>query len=443
MWSGIRTKLAATLLVAVTVPVALGLATIHFVGERNHCAQRGDDLHARAVYAASRVDDAISDQIANLRQWVSLSDLGARVHAMEVDQPPRSPGLFRAEVEQMEARWAALGHDDPELRRFLDNDVARAIRSYEAVHPLAAEIFVTDSRGRLIAASGKTSDYWQADEGWWKKAFRMGPNRVRVEGIHYDESAEVHSLDVALPIVRERGVDDTVVGVVKCVLNASPLLSSLREAPAQESAAIDVITEDGRVLARLFEDPSMPARERVDASAWDGLRKAEQGWLVTRLDGIHPALAGVALLRVSGKPVGAAIVSGVNPMYVVAHRDLAAVLEPVRRQMGILLLLGAVVVLAFVSAGILLASNFILKPLDLLRAAAGGLAQPAGAAGATGVADEASGPAGIESTARTAVQRVENIRTGDEIETLAREFSAMADRVMNQKDPRPRSHEES
>ena len=80
------------------------------------------------------------------------------------------------------------------------------------------EIFLTDQRGYVVAATGKTSDFDQgpADdppfgEKWWAAAKEKGEH---IGDIDFDESAEVYSVDVNMSIETD---DNQYVGVLKVV----------------------------------------------------------------------------------------------------------------------------------------------------------------------------------------------------------------------------------
>ena len=64
----------------------------------------------------------------------------------------------------------------PFMRELIGNSLSDGLRSRAAFYEEKAgykvfpEIFVTNKYGALVAATGKTSDYLQADEEWWQKA---------------------------------------------------------------------------------------------------------------------------------------------------------------------------------------------------------------------------------------------------------------------------------
>ena len=75
------------------------------------------------------------------------------------------------------------------------------------------EIFVTNKYGVNIGSTGRTSDYYQADEEWWQNGKKYGLN---VSDINYDESADIFSIDIIARIDDENG---EFIGILKAVWN--------------------------------------------------------------------------------------------------------------------------------------------------------------------------------------------------------------------------------
>ena len=63
--------------------------------------------------------------------------------------------------------------DSPEVQSVLHNELAAKLRAFQRANPLFVEILVADSEGRLLAATGKTTDYDQSDESWWRQTMHL------------------------------------------------------------------------------------------------------------------------------------------------------------------------------------------------------------------------------------------------------------------------------
>ena len=110
----------------------------------------------------------------------------------------------------------------------LTNPTSRFFADLISQDSFSSEILLTDRFGRLVAASGQTSDYVQADEDWWTRAFGDGiRGRLFVSGVGYDESAQTEAIAIAVPVTTE----DSVVGVIKVITDIraiTTLVSGMR-----------------------------------------------------------------------------------------------------------------------------------------------------------------------------------------------------------------------
>ena len=126
-------------------------------------------------------------------------------------------------AREIDAAWtsrpgataARLGVLENAASRFL-GDIVNNDRVYREI--------VTDREGRLVAASGATSDFIQSDETWWKEAFNDGTRGlVSVGDVTWDERMKSHAIEIAVPVTERPG--ERLVGVLKVVADARELLA--------------------------------------------------------------------------------------------------------------------------------------------------------------------------------------------------------------------------
>ena len=421
----IRSKFIGILVLAAVLPLGLALVTAEVLGYRSFRRAQGALFQSRAQGLAESLRLTMSEPVEALNDWVALAD----VHPLVVTEAAKLPAIPDAELVKeigpIEQRWPSLGRDDPLLGGILDNPLSARMRIFQRVNPFFAEALMTDARGRLIAATEKTTDYWQADEAWWKRAVALGTHRAVVEGVHYDASARVYSLDVSLPIRDWLAPAQPPVGVIKGVVNASPLFTNLGAEVRKDGCVYEVVLADGRVLVRLNAPSIPPLSERIAPEMVSHLAKRASGWTVGIVSGPAKVVAGFAPLRFS-QHVGADVeITGLTPLFVVVSRPADEVFGPVRTQILLLGIAGSLLVLAFTAAGYFIAERQILRPLEALRQAAQALAGTAKLDDARAVAPHMDLPA---------LEPLRRIATGDELEALAGEFAYMAGRVLTYHD---------
>ena len=110
----------------------------------------------------------------------------------------------------------------PDVQQLLYNDCAINLKAFRAKHPAFAEIFVTDLSGMNVCQTNMTTDFYQADEFWWQKAYDNGTGKLYFGSIEYDESAN----EVSIPIYVAIYDNNKLIGVSKSVLRIDDIRSS-------------------------------------------------------------------------------------------------------------------------------------------------------------------------------------------------------------------------
>ncbi len=167
----------------------------------------------------------------------------------------------------------AIGDGDP------DNDLSPSLSKYFTdltVNTNYQEIFITDSRGYIIAASGATEDFDQGPDGWtvflesgvpvFKKykpaegsedSYR-GANSAKdgfyVSPIIWDESSKTWSIEIASQLKDPE--TDNYLGLIQAVFDYSTFIAqfvNVKEYDVYEIKVVDII---GHIIATSLEDKS-------------------------------------------------------------------------------------------------------------------------------------------------------------------------------------------
>ncbi len=417
----IRGKFIAILIIASVLPLTIALIAAQFLSYRYYRTAQGRLYETMAKYLANNLSFSVNEQIEDLDEWLVLSNISNLL----ANRPP----VPNAEATTIERLWPALTPATPELRGILHNELADQLRAFQRINPLFVELFITDRNGCVVASTGKTTDFLQSDEQWWQKAAELPMRTANVEGIVYDESAAVYSIDISLPIRNDPDSKGEPIGVIKGVLSASPLLTSLRPLMTQDQAIREVVLGSGEVLVRLFGQQMMSVDDSVQKDALSAMHSSSSGWMLASLDGDELHLVGHAALHLVA---GGGVRSGeenakaqeIESIQVVVYDTAAVALEPVRRQMYLISGLGIYLIGMFACVGYYIAGKKILDPLERLRSVVKRV-------GASAKLDSRAEIEPAQSERRHPwVTQLERIRTKDELEELAKEFAWMARRVL-------------
>ncbi len=317
----IRTKVVLLLLFAAALPLTVSLLILVFGGSRVQVRSFGEMTASLASSEARLLETRLVKDIEKIELALHEPEVLAALA-----EPPRK--LSALEISELDAHWAQLSVTSEPMQRVLNHPLAEILRLIRYSDPRIAEGLITDRHGQLVASTGRTGDFYQADETWWKRAWNDGRGRVVVPPINYDRSAGVWSVDICVPIGR-RG---EVLGVAKVVLEVSQWIGGLVRPVGDQAAEVLLLrSRTGRIvygrgpepLSKVLPDWSEhllggPRRWRVDRKqiqAWSALSFPQRiGRYRTRIPHwtlmLHmpesDALAGV--YRISGLVLGIGVV---------------------------------------------------------------------------------------------------------------------------------------
>lgn len=232
----------------------------------------GSYLSQNATHLQAEVVSYLEDleiQVANL---ASMPEIQSLVKAQNERLPEER--TFADRIQQIEQEWPSMtSSTSPLLREILNNRAALLLRDYNQITVRFRELLVTDRYGRLVAASGKTTDYFQADEDWWRIAYLEGTGQRFISDIVFDESARVHSVEVAHP-VRDT-LTGEVLGIIKAIADCEGIFALLDQPRFGESILAVAIRPDGSVVTN-------PTGAEIYPFASDVLAAVNQGrrWLI-------------------------------------------------------------------------------------------------------------------------------------------------------------------
>ncbi len=121
------------------------------------------------------------------------------------------------EIASMDKAWRNTPGFNDIMKEILLNPCSKRLTEFQEKYDGFAEIFVTDVRGLNVGMTNRTTDYYQADEDWWIRAFAGDQGQFYYSEIEYDESAMSESISVYVPVIDPQ--TRKAIGVIKAVLD--------------------------------------------------------------------------------------------------------------------------------------------------------------------------------------------------------------------------------
>ena len=241
------------LLLATLLPAAL----IGAVG--NYAASVGQQSLRTAIEKTSLTRaSSVMDEVDRIVQ-TRLTQCEAYNHSDLVKQTLADSNREFSELDDVEAtidereqQWLATPADKtiPLMDSLNKNRLSRDLRLLVGTlnesndYDVFGEVFFTNRYGANAAETGRTSDYRQNDETWWKSAVAKGSV---ISDVIFDESAGVYSIDLSL---RVDSSDGDFLGVMKAILNIREVFSVIdrRADRSGRGERLLLLDDEGKVI---------------------------------------------------------------------------------------------------------------------------------------------------------------------------------------------------
>lgn len=149
------------------------------------------------VYAEGAPQHVLDRIEALKHEWAANPVLVEAVLAQNARNTPLSA------IQQLDEQWRHTSGFAAFMGPVLDNPAAEELARLERDAGFVMESFVMDNQGALVAATNKTSDYWQGDEAKFTESFKGGQGAVHVGEVEFDSSAQKYLAQVSLPIMKD------------------------------------------------------------------------------------------------------------------------------------------------------------------------------------------------------------------------------------------------
>lgn len=278
----IRAKFAAILILFAVLPLLVGAIVSARSTSRLRIRTLGESFRTAAASGALAMEVSLSKDVQTY--WLWLDGEPMVVQSLEAINQPLTPDR----LQELDRIWPQLQPNAEPMMHILDNDMARHLQELARADNRVAEVLLTDRNGNLVAATGRTSDFYQGDEDWWRLAYNGGRGQLVITPIRLDVSSGVEAVEICVPITGRPGV----VGVAKVTLSIDRWIESLHM-PARMLSADSVITdESGRIIHEPNDESDGAYLMGQTLPEWEGLiAQGSSGWRIStdgHLQGFSP-----------------------------------------------------------------------------------------------------------------------------------------------------------
>ncbi|MFH1304940.1 MAG: ATP-binding protein [Candidatus Omnitrophota bacterium] len=391
---GIRIKVMLTICLVTMIMMTVSVALKYSVGVTILRDTIGNEHREVARLLVAAVGRIVDQEVEDVNLYSANRFRKGAVQKNNSEYTDMTLPEIQKQLIGMDKKWAGSFRESPLVKQYVDSDIAVGLRNILKEAPEIIEIFMTDRFGGLVAASGRTSDFYQADEKWWQKAFADGLGDVYIGDISLDESSETMGMTIAVPIRDDAG---SVIGVTKAVLKTERFFGHLADLRIGKTGHAVLVDGNGYIV---FHDGEKvePGKEKFLNDAYlKKIHASPGGWIIARSVYFyaHARKVFVTFAKIENATL---LKNGIH-WNVYVEQDAREVFAPITT-----FFLWTTMVTAFLMIMVLPLGYFfgslLVRPIEQLRRA-------------------------VERIAAGDVNETVQIRTGDEIERLAYAFNAM------------------
>lgn len=209
------------------ISLAVGLLIAGLTGCGKEKEDEGKGLRKEeAVKAESSVFSKEVEQVLEkkLELIKKLAEDSVIIKAVrKSNQNNRDMTLY--EILRLDDKWRKTKGMDKFIKSFITNEYAQYLIDFQEANDGFPEIFFTNEKGLIVAETNKTSDYYQADESWWIKAYNEGRGKSYHGEIEYDESARAEAIALYVPVMDPK--TQLAIGVIKGICDITAIKMEL------------------------------------------------------------------------------------------------------------------------------------------------------------------------------------------------------------------------
>ncbi len=267
------------------------------------------------------INAMIEQKIEELEGHLTRSLWKQVVEEADLRYQGMSPAALLKEFQEMDKRWILAGEDSELLKGYLERSVSLRLKDLADVDKSIAEIFLTDRFGGLVAASGRTSDFYQADEDWWQKAYAGGKGSLFLGNVELDESSGILSIPVAIPIRNEGG---EVIGICKESINTDEFFSILKNYKSGKTGRVALVDDQGTII---FHEGVKPLSAKLFTGKEMGALRGRESGLIRRVEEKDRQGAFSSFKRIENPSL---LKNGIE-WYLCITQDVAEVFQPLKQ----------------------------------------------------------------------------------------------------------------
>ncbi|MBI5327540.1 MAG: sensor histidine kinase [Deltaproteobacteria bacterium] len=394
---GIQQRIALFILVVGIFPIIIGISLVYWQGREELTESVGENFVRIAKEIASNIEIVIEQSAYSLNGLALSPTLRNTVISANKFYLTKDDAAIEEHIKKLDVQWLQANEKKQDKEAYLNNPAAKYLAEIKKQMTGYLELFITDTKGVLVASAKKTKYLHFGNEKWWQAAYNNGKGNIYISEIYLDPDYNQYLQTIAVPIMDEQGA--SVAGIIRAVSTIEKISKMVHKIRIGETGHAMLINSAGIILLCPIFPPQV---HRVTSELMNNITTPSLGWAVVK-DNAHEgvnAIAGFAPIASAGVIENA--FDG-NRWYIFVSQSPEESYAPVYTHLKRLIVLFIFLVVMLSAMGFWAAGR-IVEPIHILRKSA-----------------EIIGEGNLS-------HRI-YIKTNDEIEDLANNFNQMVEKI--------------
>ncbi len=368
MFRGIQGKIIFLAVIIGLLPGIVGVTLTYLGGTHLLKNSIGSNFHELARKESEYMRRVIEKEIDEVHSLAISPFIRKYIEDANLKYNSKGNEEIIREINSIENIWPRLKDNSPIIREIINNEIAEYIKEYKKREGEEyAEIFITDTKGAVIAATNKTSDYFQADEKWWEEAYNNGKGSVYLSDVEYDESAKVFALNFCIPIMDKS--NKRVIGIIKVIADIKHLFSGIINVHIGETGHSDLVSSDGTVI---IDAISPPLSWKINEGLISKISASRGGWTLDKDEHGINSIIGFSHVEWGSKFSASSL--GNKNWYIFVRQDMPEAYTPIFGLLWKVSIVGVLLIGIFTLVALSIARQ-IVRPLLILQDGVGLIGQ--------------------------------------------------------------------
>lgn len=354
---GIRHKIVLIICLSIFIIILLGVSLMYFLEVKIITSGIGTNYQEIAESLAASVSQHVKGEVEDILTYAARSVWINTVKEANAKYGQEDETAIKKHMYEMDKKWISSSDNDPFLDPYIGNMISSSMKDILSIRKNIAEIFITDKFGALVASSNRTSDFYQADEEWWQRAYNSGKGSLYIGNVEFDQSSKRWSVPIAAAL---RDKDGSIVGICKESLDTERLFGDVINYKIGKTGRAALTDEDCNILSR--KDTAPIETKFCDKIFLEKLLKeGKKFYVFDRRHGRNGktfvSFSKIDLPELSSNNIA---------WFVFVEQSSSEVFEPLHRMVKDLLTITVLLVLCSLPIGYMFSSIFI-KPINNLN----------------------------------------------------------------------------